>query len=245
MWFLFLLRDAKNGWQADDRVAFFETLNDLQRNAIGGVGMPEFLQQIREAAVASLAVSERTHLGTLVDSTELGEEEVTTITRPHVRHWTVDDIGELLMSVGGEANADRGRELFAAALCNRCHRVAKRGGIIGPDLTSVGRRFSSRDLLVSILDPSAVVAEKYRNVQIVKKDGKMISGQIVSSGDYRSTAIRIATDPLNGSKVVEVAKSDIETHQESPVSPMPKGLLSTLTADEIAELLAWLKAGSQ
>lgn len=243
--FLFLLRDAKIGWRPEDRVAYFETLNELQRTAVGGVGMPEFLQQIRDAAVASLTDSERTRLGTLVNSTVSGEEEVATITRPHVRDWTVDDIDELLESARDQANAERGRELFSAALCSRCHRIGNRGGIVGPDLTSVGGRFSPRDLLVSMLDPSAVVAEKYRNVQVVTKDGKTIVGQVITSGDYRSTTVRIATDPLDRTKVVEIAKSNIEEHQESRISPMPKGLLSTLTAEEIADLLAWLGAGAR
>jgi len=243
MLFLFLLRDAKTGWKADDRIAFFETLNDLQRTAIGGVGMPEFLQQIRDAAVISLTAAERTDLGELIDSRELTEGQVATVARPHVRDWTVDDIGELLKSIDGDVDIEHVRELFAAALCSRCHRIGNRGGIVGPDLTSVGSRFSPRDLLVSMLDPSAVVAEKYRNVQVVTKDGKSISGQVLTSGDYRSTTLRIATDPLNGTKVIEVPKTDIEEHQESPESPMPKGLLSTLTADEIADLLAWLGAG--
>ena len=104
----------------------------------------------------------------------------------------------------------------------------------------MGSRFSQRDLLNSILEPSAVVAEKYRNVQVVTQAGKTIVGRVISRGDYRSPSMQIATDPLDATKVVEIRKVEVESHQESTISPMPKGLLSTLNADEIADLLAYL-----
>jgi len=115
---------------------------------------------------------------------------------------------------------------------------------VGPDLTAVGNRFSKRDVLKSVLEPSAVVAEKYRNVQIVTADGQTVVGRVVASGDYRSPTLRISTDPLTPEKTIEVAKVEIEAHEFSKVSPMPKGLLSTLTASDIADLLEYLISAS-
>lgn len=66
----------------------------------------------------------------------------------------------------------------------------------------------------------------------------------IASGDYRSTSLKIAVDPLDASKVIELSKSKVEAHLESKISPMPKGLLSTLNADEIADLLAYLVSGT-
>jgi quinoprotein glucose dehydrogenase len=59
---------------------------------------------------------------------------------------------------------DRGRHLVehhASASCVRCHVVAGRGGIAGPSLMDVGERLSRSELLQSILEPQAVVAEGY------------------------------------------------------------------------------------
>ena len=238
---LFLLRNATTGWEADDRETFFHILNDVEQTAIGGDGMPGFLKQIREAAVASLSRSERNRLGDLVQRTDPAKDPPVTKSRPHVRDWAFGDIGELLAAAGRSGvSSERGRELFNAASCGRCHRVGLQGGVVGPDLTSVGSRFSQRDLLNSILEPSAVVAEKYRNVQVVTQAGKTIVGRVISRGDYRSPSMQIATDPLDATKVVEIRKVEVESHQESTISPMPKGLLSTLNADEIADLLAYL-----
>ncbi|MEO2013129.1 MAG: PQQ-dependent sugar dehydrogenase [Fuerstiella sp.] len=245
MRYLFLLHDTRTGWQHDDRVLFFETLDGLERNAIGGDGMPGFLQRIRQAAVNSLSEVERIGLGDLIERHDDKNESTATIERPHVRDWSVADIDELL-DAAQQHNVDteRASQLFAEAQCGRCHRVHHRGGVTGPDLTSVGNRFSRRDILKSILAPSDVVAEKYRNIQIVTTAGQTIVGRVVSSGDYRSPTLRISTDPLAPSKMIEVSKSEIDTHQYSKVSPMPKGLLSTFTAGEIVALLDYLAAAS-
>ena len=56
------------------------------------------------------------------------------------------------------------------------------GHFVGPDLTSVSRRFTRRDLLMSVLNPSLVVSEKYRNVQIITNDGRTITGRAIASG---------------------------------------------------------------
>ena len=245
MRYLFFLHTTTTGWQHEDRVLFFETLDELDRNALGGDGMSGFLQRIRQGAVDSLSDSERLSLGDLIERHDNEAENTATIERPHVRNWTVADTDELLRVTDQyDADAERGRQLFTAAQCRRCHRVGNDGSVVGPDLTSVGNRFSDRDILKSILEPSAVVAEKYRNVQIVTAAGQTVVGRVVASGDYRSPTLRVSTDPLAPEKTIEVAKVEIEAHEFSMVSPMPKGLLSTLTASDIADLLEYLISAS-
>ena len=117
-----------------------------------------------------------------------------------------------------------------------------RGGVIGPDLTSVAGRFSRRDMLTSILKPSLVIADKYRGAQVATVGGKVFNGRVVTGGDYRQSVLRIVEDPLQPGKITEIPKSDIEVHQPSKASPMPEGLLDTLTADEVLDLLAYLSS---
>jgi len=203
--------------------------------------MPGFLQRIRQGAVDNLSEVERISLGDLIERHDSKEESTAKIKRPHVRDWSISDIDELLRASGQDiVDTERSRQLFAAAQCRRCHRIHHRGGVVGPDLTSVGNRFSRRDILKSILAPSDVVAEKYRNIQVVTTAGQTVVGRLVTSGDYRSPTIKISTDPLEPSRMIEVSKSEIESHQYSSVSPMPKGLLSTLTAAEIVDLLDYM-----
>lgn len=238
---VFVLRNCRRGWTPDSRRFVFETLGELDRTVIGGEGMPGFLKQIREELVATLTDSERSALGDLIRSGLELEPELLTIDRPVVRKWQADDVTELTAEASTQPDHDRGRELFRVALCSRCHRAGNVGGVVGPDLTSVAGRFGRRDILLSILDPSRVVDEKYRSEQIVTTDGRVLVGRIVTGGDYRSTKLNLATDPLRPGLTVEINKSEIDTHQSSPQSPMPTGLLDTLSADEIRDLLAYLE----
>jgi mono/diheme cytochrome c family protein len=54
-----------------------------------------------------------------------------------------------------------GEELFVSAACNSCHQhdpVGSVGGV-GPNLTDVGSRLGQADLVQSIVEPNAVIAE--------------------------------------------------------------------------------------
>ena len=75
---------------------------------------------------------------------------------------------------------DRGRTLFAAAQCFACHRYDNEGGAVGPDLTGVSGRFSTRDLLESIVLPSKVISDQYEAVIIATTDGKVVTGRIMN-----------------------------------------------------------------
>ncbi len=244
--YLFVLRHSKAGWTIDQRRMYFEVLGELDRSAFSGEGMPDFLRQIRDEATASLNDAERESLGELLQPGSRTEPAALTISRPFVREWTVDALTHEIAGISDQASPERGRQLFGEALCASCHRMHGSGAVIGPDLTSVANRFGRRDLLTSVVLPSNVVAEKYRNMQVVTTDGRVITGRVITGGDYRSKTLRIATDPLRPSQVVEIAKADIESYEPSPTSPMPEGLLNTLSAEDVGHLLAFLEsAGSR
>jgi hypothetical protein len=157
-----------------------------------------------------------------------------------VRKWTVKELMDSPPSSDGDA--ERGAAMFGVARCNQCHRVAGNGTLLGPDLTSVSRRFSRQDLLTAIIEPSNVIAENYRSVQIVTADGKVHVGQVMLGGDYRSPQLRLATDPTSPQTTIQIDKTTIEAQRTSPLSWMPEGLLDTLTRQEILDLLAYIES---
>jgi putative heme-binding domain-containing protein len=161
--------------------------------------------------------------------------------RPAVKAWTIDDFTEQLADAKLAGDARRGQTVFREALCIRCHRVGLRGPAVGPDLTHVAGRFSRRDMLESILAPNRVVAENYRNVQVQLLDGRVLSGRVLSEGDFRSEKLRLSPDPLRPAHVVEIDKREIDRYQLAETSPMPAGLLDRFTAAEILDLLAYLQ----
>ena len=81
----------------------------------------------------------------------------------------------------------------------------------------------------------------FSDTQIVTEGGRTIVGRVLTGGDYRSPKLRISTDPLRPSKIEEVEKSDIDIRRDSRLSPMPKGLLNTLSKREILDLLAAIR----
>lgn len=241
--YLLALRDVRDGWTRDGRDTYFRLLSQAERS-IGGAGMPTFVRRIRTDALAALPASERSRIAAMLDAERqrAGAASLTAPPRPFVRAWTVDDSAALL---DGRGDAGRGKAMYAAALCAQCHRLGAEGVAIGPDLTSVASRFSRRDLLESILAPSKVVAEPYRNDVVVTTDGLVIVGRVVPGRDFRASILQIAANPLAPDEITEIHKRRIESHTKSHTSPMPEGLLDTLRQAEIRDLLAYLESGGR
>jgi putative heme-binding domain-containing protein len=240
---LFVLRNLTSGWTDRARRAYFTALDEAS-TSVGGEGMPKFLAQIREQAVATLADRERLALFDLLAPRESRDEPLPP-PRALVKHWTLDDLEPSTRDSPVTGDPVRGETVFRDALCARCHRAGARGPAVGPDLTHVAGRFSRRDILESILSPSKVVAENYRNVQIITIDGRQLVGRVLLEGDFRSEKLRIATEPLGPSTIVEISKRDIDQVREAETSPMPQGLLDSFSRDEILDLLAFLERGEK
>lgn len=240
MHYLYVLRNSKTGWTIPQRGIWFEALANAQ-NYQGGAGMPDFLKKIREEAVATLTDSERKSLGKLIEGAPDETIAEPAPVRPFVRKWTMEELSDSLADFGSRRDVLRGKEMFNAAGCVKCHRVRGHGRLIGPDLTSAPSRFSRRDILESIVSPSKVIPESYRSVQIVTTDGMTYVGRVALGGDYRSETLHLATDPLNPYKTIAIPKKQIEIQQPSTISLMPDGTLNTLTKDEIFDLLAFIE----
>ena len=114
------------------------------------------------------------------------------------------------------------------------------GASIGPDLSAVGKRFDALAIVQSILEPSKVVDPKYHATTWVLADGRAVTGRAAMVNDRE---IAVETDVLSGARVT-LPRTEIESSHPSPVSPMPQGLLDTLSLDEIFDLVALLRAGA-
>ena len=71
-----------------------------------------------------------------------------------------------------------GKQVFfgKTAACSSCHRVGSEGALIGPDLTKVGKIRAPRDLIESVIFPSASFARGYESYTIVTSSGQVYSG---------------------------------------------------------------------
>lgn len=132
----------------------------------------------------------------------------------------------------------RGQKIFhnEKSACKACHAIGYLGGKTGPDLTRIGGIRNERDLLESILFPSASFVRSFEPVLIVTNSGKTVNGLIRSESPDE---LVIATGP---NQEARVARADIEEMKPSNVSIMPAGLEKQLTKEQLADLIAFLKA---
>ncbi len=132
----------------------------------------------------------------------------------------------------------RGQRVFnsARAACAACHKIGYVGGLVGPDLTRIGKIRSERDLLEAIVFPSASFVRSYEPVRVVTRAGKQYNGVI------RRDAPDEIVLALNGTEQARINRNDIEEMHPSTVSIMPAGLDQQLNLQELADLVAFLKA---
>ena len=140
--------------------------------------------------------------------------------------------------VGG--NSERGRQVFfqnQTVQCLRCHKVGPEGGIVGPDLTGIGKRQSRDYLLESILQPNAKIAAGFENVVLTLNDGSNVAGALKSETDAELAVEMTGEDGLL--TVTKVAKSAVKQRERGP-SAMPEGLGDQLTPFELRDLVEYL-----
>ncbi|KAA5546887.1 c-type cytochrome [Roseiconus nitratireducens] len=135
-----------------------------------------------------------------------------------------------------DADLPNGRSLFKKT-CSQCHRLFGDGEQIGPDLTG-SQRSSLTYLLENILDPSAVVGKDHRMSIVMTNDGRVLSGLVVSSNDK---TLVLQTQ----SKLETLPAGEIQEIKETTLSPMPDGLLTTLTDAQIRDLIGYLMQPTQ
>jgi len=143
--------------------------------------------------------------------------------------------------VGPVANIDkpgrtvdraRGRELFVKR-CATCHQLFGEGAKVGPDLTPVDRR-SIEVLMLNVVDPSASIRTEYTSFVVRMKDGRVLGGFVVDPTPETLTLV-----DLKGERTV-LARAEMEGLRESPLSPMPEGLLDDLDPESLVNLFAYL-----
>ena len=148
--------------------------------------------------------------------------------------WSYEELLAYLQSQAGRSgNPQRGEQTFATAQCIQCHRFRGRGEALGPDLTTVAKRFQKKEILASIVYPSLIVSDRYAS-RVVVSNGRSYTGLVVPRGQEGVTVL------LSDGKKVELDHEDIDEIRPSRLSVMPAGLLNALSLEQIADLFAYL-----
>ena len=232
------MRHLKAGWTRPLREDFFKWFT-LAAGYKGGASFGLFVENMKKDALANLPEAEKVALKAIIDAKpDSKTPQFTFEPRSFVKAWKVSDFDDVI-NVGLESGRSfsNGRQMFGAGTCFACHRFKQEGGAIGPDLTSVGGKFSPRDLLESIIEPSKEISDQYGASIFTKLDGSTITGRIMNlSGD----SLRINVDMFNPNDIVMLDRKILKEMKPSPISMMPPGLIYTLSKDDVLDLLAYL-----
>ena len=233
------LSRATVGWTPELRKQFFGFLDELAL-AQGGNSLKGFVRNIRKETLASMPEAERAGFEPVAPVAKI--EPLPAAEGPG-RLWTHAEALKAWEDAKAKKTFDfaNGQKMFAAALCSQCHRLGENGGAQGPDLSGLGARSAPADVLMSIVQPSAVVSDQYANSIIGRVDGGKTIGRILNEeGDK----LQLSVNPFDPSVQISVNRSDILSIDRSPDSPMPVGLINSLNAQEVADLLAYLVSGA-
>jgi putative heme-binding domain-containing protein len=256
-YYVMRLRDITNGWTLDLRKDYFgwfkksrdhilhppeilQYFKDAERDYSDGASFPAFLEHFRNEAADNLSASEREELAAYLP-VETNPAAAPGPARKFVKDWHMQDLLPDLAKAKTLRSYAKGKAAYAEAQCIQCHRFGESGGSVGPELAAVSSRLTTRDILESILEPSKVVSEQYQNVALTTSDGDTLAGRVVEEDELK---LVLMTDPLHPNRE-EIKKADIVSRHASKISPMPEGLVNSLTEDEIWDLIAYLESGGK
>ena len=145
---------------------------------------------------------------------------------------------EQLLAVLKDGDIRRGQAVFNSekTACRTCHTMGYLGGKVGPDLTKIGQIRNERDLLESILYPSNSFVRSYEPILVVTKAREKYSGVLRKDAEDEVVLATSATEEAT------IARADIVEMRPGTVSVMPSGLDEQLSRQELADLMAFLKA---
>lgn len=149
--------------------------------------------------------------------------------------WNLQALLDYCNGDGAEnGNVNNGAVVYQKAACAKCHRFGGKGEPFGPELTSIAKRFTQREIVESILFPSHVISSQYAGKLVRLADGRILAGLVVPNGTDSKTIVQ-----PDGTQVT-VTADQIEGISPSSASPMAAGLLENLTLTEVNDLIKYL-----
>jgi putative heme-binding domain-containing protein len=135
-----------------------------------------------------------------------------------------------------QGRVEPGKQVFEEN-CARCHTPRRAGGRVGPDLSGINNK-TREELLQSILDPSSAIEARYVNYMVTTSDGRMYDGVIAAE---TPGAVTLRGGSEDGDQTI--LRRHIAEIRASSVSLMPEGLEQSMSKQDIADVIAYLRGG--
>ncbi|MCI0524188.1 MAG: HEAT repeat domain-containing protein [Acidobacteria bacterium] len=136
------------------------------------------------------------------------------------------------LNLTGDVN--RGRDIYGST-CAKCHSPQHGRPRIGADLSGINNK-TREELLNSILNPSAVIEARFVNYIMTTKDGRIYDG-ILANETPGAITLR------NADGDVTILRKNMAELRASSLSLMPDGMEQTLSKQQVADLIAYLRGG--
>ncbi|HMG92540.1 MAG TPA: c-type cytochrome [Chryseolinea sp.] len=238
-----VLMNTKAGWTPELQEKYFAWFKKAFGYK-GGVSYIGFINKARLAALNNVPEDKREHYREVSGEALLTEEGNDLADAPEPkgpgRRWKLEEAVALVEAAPSNRNFEQGKLMYAAGRCNLCHMTRGEGGAIGPDLTQLGTRFSSKDMLESILEPNKTVSDQYAATVFTMKDGSSILGRLISENENTYT---VSQNPFAPETLREIPKQDVAGTKYSYISTMYPGLVNGMSEEELKDLIAYLMAG--
>ena len=240
------LSQAKTGWTPQLQEKYFQWFYGAFKYK-GGHSFVGFIDKARKSALANVSKDRFAYFNTISGDSLVrqgGIYVVDAVQPPKGpgRNWTMKEALPIADSGIKNRNFEQGKAMFTASLCISCHTMNGEGGVAGPDLTQLGTRFSYRDMLEAIIEPNKTISDQYGATVFYLKEGGSVLGRLISQDNAKYT---ISQNPFAPQTTREVLKKDVVRTRISEVSPMLRGMINRLNAEELKDLLAYLKSGGK
>ncbi len=238
-----VLMDAKTGWTPELHEKYFAWFKEAFGYK-GGVSYVGFINKARIAALTHVPQDQLEHYRDLSGEALLAKSGNELAGGPQAegpgRRWTVEEALPIVDAGLSNRDFEKGKMMYAAGRCSSCHIMRGEGGNIGPDLTQLGTRFSSKDMLEAIIEPNKTVSDQYAATVFTMNDGSSILGRLINENDK---SYFISQNPFAPEALREVPKQDVASTKYSYISVMYPGLLNNMNEEEMKDLIAYLMAG--
>jgi putative heme-binding domain-containing protein len=238
-----MISKAEKGWNPEMREKYFA----WYRKAFsyrGGNSYIGFIDKARNFALKNVSKGKREYYDELSGGdllTDSGNDlERSDYPKGPGKNYQLKDMDTLFASALRNRNFKTGKSMYIATTCIRCHAIKGEGGNVGPDLTQIGTRFSTKDIMEAILLPSKTISDQYATTEFQLKNGKSMVGKITNQDEEN---YYIAQNPYVADVLVKVPKKNVLSKNYSTVSSMLPGMVNSLNAEELRDLVAYLTSG--
>ena len=101
---------------------------------------------------------------------------------PVTKGLSEEEMVAMVKAVGEKGDPHRGEQIYrrSALLCQTCHAIGGGGGVIGPDMLSVGASAPVDYIVDSLLEPNKKIKEGYHTTVLTTKDSQVVTGGLTS-----------------------------------------------------------------